>query len=155
VLPAGLHSLSVQDVSGIVTHFPYRGAVQLQRKRGVQRHTPFGNVSTHSQEERHGLHNHTMPHKKLSFQRPNWHGHSRGPCAERTAVRTPPPDCVSNCARGWRHPPPVRLQTLPGPLPQSCSIIRAIGKTPVDSQENSPHETGVVQGVSPVRSLGD
>src|SRR5262249_29692464 len=67
---------------------PNRGRVKLYRKRG-SRHTSRGNVSTHSQEERHGPHDDILPQLGLPCQRPNRPGQYRYPFAEGAALHLP------------------------------------------------------------------
>ena len=54
-----------------------RGAVRLQRKRG-SRHTSLGNVSTHSQEDRHEPHDGILP----QFGVPRQRSSRPEPCAQ-------------------------------------------------------------------------
>src|SRR5215510_15387410 len=67
---------------------PNRGAVKLSSKQG-SRHTSRGNVSTHSQEERHGPHNGILPQYALPCERPNRPGQYWYPFAEGAALHLP------------------------------------------------------------------
>src|SRR5262249_12520102 len=67
---------------------PNRGAVTLSSNRG-SRHTSRGNVSVHSQEERHGPHNGILPQSALPCERPNRPGQYWYPCAEGAALPLP------------------------------------------------------------------
>src|SRR5262249_27599815 len=71
-----------EDSSPMITLFLSQGDFCAT----ASRHTSRGHVSTHSQEERHGPHDCILPQWALPYQRPNWYGQYRYPCAEGAAL---------------------------------------------------------------------
>src|SRR5215216_5526024 len=66
----GINYFESQDLGVFGSSTSNRGAVKLSSKRG-SRHTSRGNVSPHSQEDRHGPHNGILPQYALPCERPN------------------------------------------------------------------------------------